>query len=273
MIARMMYRCGLWTNYLRNFYLSKQPILTLVQQIERKAQNRVTTLEGDTQKLDKLVGVTVNQIRDLSAWILAGEAILVGARNQYVAKRDKVMDSQDPVAAAELRDMARQLAAFETRVLKAEIAYVKAASVNIPRIRSVEESMKIEIQNISEQILFQLPDFKAAIVVIAALNDTKRGRDERLVMNANQRQLEDVLDEAVNASARYAKESQGDPLQMVQDLEKTIGVIKQGIEEGIRIESEARNRRTEAHEILVSIKDVVTDALKQSNIEAARQPV
>ena len=269
--ARILYGCGMWTNYLRNFYLSKQPILTLVRQIETKANNRITTLQGDTEKLDRLVGVTVNQIRDLAAWILAGEAILVGARSQYLAKREAVLATQDPVQAAELRDMARQLAAFETRILKTEIAYVKAASVNIPRIRSVEESMKIEIQNISEQILFQLPDFKSAIVVIAALNDTKRARDERMVMNENQRRLDDVLDQAVNDAAKLAKESQGDPLVMVQDLEKTIGIIKAGIEEGIKLETEARTRRTEAHAILVSIKDVVTDALKQSNIEAARQ--
>lgn len=273
LIARSFRKLGIGMDYLKNFYLSKQPILTLITQIEKKANNRITTLQRDTQELDQLVGVTVNQIRDLAAWILAGEGILVEARKQYLAKRDEVLANQDPVAAAELRDMSRQLAAFETRVVKAEIAYVKAASVNIPRIRSVEESMKIEIQNISEQILFQLPDFKSAIVVIAALNDTKRARDERMVMEENQRHLDNVLDEAVNDTARLAKESQGDPLRMVQDLEKTISVIKSGIEEGIKIESEARQRRVQAHEILVSIKDVVTDALKQSNIDAAHQSV
>src|SRR6185369_5542011 len=98
--------------------------------------------------------VTIDQIRSLQSWILAGEAILTEARRQYLERRDKVLQTQDPVEAATLRDMARQLAAFETRFLKVEIAYVKAASVNIPRVRSVEESMKIEIQNISEQILF-----------------------------------------------------------------------------------------------------------------------
>ena len=261
------------TDYLKNFYLSKQPILDLIKEIERKASDRIVVLQRDTQALDYLVSVTVNQIRDLAAWLLAGEGILIEARKQYMAKREEVLKNQDPVDAARLRDMASQLAAFETRVVKAEIAYVKAASVNIPRIRSVEESIKIEIQNISEQILFQLPDFKSAIVVIASLNDTKNARDERLTMDENQRHLDSVLDEAVNEAARLAKESQGDPLRMVQDLEKTINVIKAGIEDGIRIENEARQRRVEAHQLLVSLKDVVTDALKQANIEAAHQSV
>lgn len=272
-VANVLEKIGLVTDYLKNFYLSKQPILTLIQEIENKASNRIAILQRDTQELDHLVNVTVNQIRDLAAWLLAGEAILVEARKQYLAKREEVLTNQDPVEAAKLRDMSRQLAAFETRVVKAEIAYVKAASVNIPRIRSVEESMQIEIQNISEQILFQLPDFKSAIVVIAALNDTKHARDERLVMEENQRHLDTVLDEAVNDAARLAKESQGDPLKMVQDLEKTINIIKAGIEEGIKIESEARQRRVEAHTLLVSMKDVVTDALKQANIEAAHESV
>ena len=40
-VARLFYWCGAWTNYLRNFYLSQQPILTLVRQIESKALRKL----------------------------------------------------------------------------------------------------------------------------------------------------------------------------------------------------------------------------------------
>ncbi len=259
-----------WTNYIRNFYLNQKPIRSLVDQMERKANNRMATLQADSDKLDKLADRCVVQIHDLGTWVLAGEMILLAARKAYLEKRESVLQTKDVVEASRLRDMARQIAALETRVLETEIAYVKAGNVTIPRIRSVQESDRIEIQNISEQILFQFPDFKAAIVLIAALNDTMAARNDRITMNKNQRKLDEVLDETVNETAKLAKESQGDALEKVQSLEVTINAIKTGIEQGIQLEADSRARRAEAHQLLVSVKDVVSDALKKSDIDSAQ---
>jgi len=269
LLGKIAAKVHLLTNYIANFYASQQAIRTLVDKIESKAQNHIATLEGESKKLDGLTAQSIAQVRGLASWVLAGEMILMQAIEQYHTRREQVLQTKDPVEASILRDMARQIARFEQRVLQVEIAYVKASSVTIPRVRSVQEGIIIEIQNTSEQILFHLPDFKTGIVLIAALNRTKAARDDRETMDKNQRHLDEVLDEAINENERLAKESQGDALEQVQRLQKTIEAIKLGTENAIKYEADSRAKREEAHRLLIELKDVVPTALKSADLESA----
>ena len=258
-----------WKNYLYAFYLSQTPIRSLVDEIERKANNRIVTLTANSEKLDQLAKRSVIQIRALEVWIAAGEQILVGAINQYLAEREKVLQTKDVVLASQLRDMARQLAAFEKRLLETKIAFVEAGSVTIPRIRAVQEASVIEIQNTSEQILFHLTKFKAGIVMIAALNDIASAQRERQVMDENERKLDATLDDVVRQVYVEAKKSQGSPLAKVEALIKTVDAVEAGINEGIRLESETRKMREQAEQLLVGIKDRISEALKKADIQSA----
>ncbi len=267
--ARIMYWTGMWTNYIKNFFVMQKNITELTAKIEAKANNHIASLDSESKKLDGLTAQAIAQVRGLASWVLAGEIILLAARTQYQERREKVLQTKDPVEASILRDMARQIARLETRVLQVEIAYVKASSVTIPRVRSVQEGIVIEIQNTSEQVLFQLPDFKTGIVLVAALNRTKAARDDRKIMEANQRHLDDVLDETISENERFAKESQGDALAQVERLQKTIETIKLGVENAIKYEADSRTKRKEAHQLLIELKDVVPDALKSADLESA----
>ncbi len=258
-----------WTNYLRNFYLNQQPILSLVKQMEGKANNRMVTLDNHVKKLDAMADASVVQIRDLAVWIVAGEEILIQSTAQYNKRREEVLLSHDVVEASRLRDMARQIAAFEKRWLEVEIAYSEAGNLTIPQIRMTQEADKIEIQNISEQLLFQMPKFKKAIILMAALADTKSAADDRKLMDQNQRQLDKVLTDTVGEANKIAKESQGDVLQKVQDLEENIGRMETIIKEQIEIEARTHAMREEAHARVVACRDVVGNALKSANLESA----
>jgi len=257
-----------WKNYIEAFYHSQKPVRDLIDKIERLANNRIQALTRSSEKLDRLANQSGVQVEQLKVWIAAGEAILLQAIQDYNAKRPAVLESKDPLEASQLRDMARQIASFEKRLLEAKIAYVEAGSVTIPRVRAVQEAVRIEIQNISEQILFQIPKFKAAIVQIAALKDVKDAQAQRKIMNENERKLDGVLDDAIAETYRTAKESQGDPLAKVQQLEITINAIQQGIQEGLEMEETTRDQRRQAEEMLVRMKDIVTDALKEADLES-----
>jgi len=269
LVARFFRWLFHWKNYLYAFYLSQTPIRSLVDEIERKANNRIVTLTANSEKLDQLAKRSVIQIRALEVWIAAGEQILVGAINQYLAEREKVLQTKDVVLASQLRDMARQLAAFEKRLLETKIAFVEAGSVTIPRIRAVQEASVIEIQNTSEQILFHLTKFKAGIVMIAALNDIASAQRERQVMDENERKLDATLDDVVRQVYVEAKKSQGSPLAKVEALIKTVDAVEAGINEGIRLESETRKMREQAEQLLVGIKDRISEALKKADIQSA----
>lgn len=256
-------------NYLKNFYLNQEPIKKLIDQMLAKANNRMMTLDAHVKKLDQLANMSTTQVYDLGSYIVAGEIILVQAREQYQEQRAKVLESHDVIEASKLRDMARQIAAFEKRVLETEIAYTTAGNVTIQQIRMTQEADRIEIQNISEQILFQLPKFKTAIVMLAALADIKAAAEDRKLMDDNERKLDTVVTDAVAQAERLAKESQGDPLRKVEDLEQNISKMETIIKEQIELEAQSHEKREEAYKRLVACKDTVGNALKSSNLASA----
>ncbi len=256
-------------NYLLNFYAAQQPIKDMIDKMARNANNRMVTLDGHVKKLDQLADQSVVQVRALAAYIFAGEIILVQAREQYQKRREVVLNSHDVVEASRLRDMGRQVAALEKRVLETEIAYTNAGNVTIPQIRMVQEADRIEIQNISEQILFQLPKFKTAVIMMAALADTKAAADDRKRMDENEKKLDVVLSDTIAQTNRIAKESQGDPLQKVVELEQNISKIEAMIKEQLDIEAKTHGMREEAHDRIVQCKDTVGNALKSANLASA----
>lgn len=256
-------------NYLLNFYAAQQPIKDMIDKMARNANNRMVTLDGHVKKLDQLADQSVVQVRALAAYIAAGEIILVQARDQYQQRREVVLKSHDVVEASKLRDMGRQIAALEKRVLETEIAYTNAGNVTIPQIRMVQEADRIEIQNISEQILFQLPKFKTAVIMMAALADTKAAADDRKRMDENEKKLDVVLSDTIAQTNRIAKESQGDPLAKVVELEQNISRIEVMIKEQLDIEAKTHGMREEAHDRIVACKDTVGNALKSANAAAA----
>lgn len=258
-----------YVNYIQNFYENQRLMRDLVDKMEAKANNRMASLDGHVKKLDRMAERTVQQIREQAPWIVAGEIILVRELRRYQEMREQVLQTKDVIAASALRDMARQIAAFEKRVLEVEVSYIEAGNIAIPQIRTAQEADRIEIQNTAEQILFQLPKFIRAVNMVAALADTKAAHDDRMIMEANQRQLDAVLDGAINEAARLAKESQGDPLRLVEELEGRIENMVQLINDGIEIENQTRAKREEAHQRLVALKDHVADALKGADLASA----
>ena len=50
---------------------------------------------------------------------------------------------------------------------------------------------------------------------------------------------------------------------------KTVEAVKAGIESGIELERTTRTQREQAEQMLVSMKDVVSDALKKADVDTA----
>jgi hypothetical protein len=269
-LGRVAQAIHLTTNYIHNFFVMKEQIERLTSQIEAKANNQMVTLDGESKKLDGYAKQAVLSVKELASWVVAAEAILIRERNKFFAQRDAVLKSKDPIAASELRDLSKSIARFEERALQVQIAYVKASSKTLPRVRTVQEGVVMEIQNISTQILFHLPEFKEGIVLVAALNRTKTARDDRELMNKNRRSLENVLNTTIGESEKMAIESQGDGLKEVQALVTSLNAIKTGIDNAVTYEAQSRANREEAYRLLVETKDLVSDAMKKAALQSAR---
>jgi hypothetical protein len=72
---------------------------------------------------------------------------------------------RSPVLFSGLRDMAEQINAFETRLVRMNIA-VADAMVTIPQIRTAQEAARIEIRNIVDATLFDMARLKGAVLQV-----------------------------------------------------------------------------------------------------------
>ena len=75
LIAKALYGVGIWTNYIRNFFVMQKAIRELTDKIEAKANNHIATLDSESKKLDGLTEQSIAQARDLACWGLAGHMI------------------------------------------------------------------------------------------------------------------------------------------------------------------------------------------------------
>ncbi len=260
---------GLGKNYIKAFYESQKLVTSKMDKIEDMAQNQISIIAERNEKLDSLVEHSIQQVLELEVFILAGEEILELAKLQYAEKAQEVKKSRNQLEASNLRDMGRQLAAFDVRLLRLKEAYVEAGSATIERIRQIQEAGKIEIQGLNDGILFTIPKIKKAILQVAALNDIKTAQEARKKMDEIDAQLDAELSESTNSIHTAAKKSQGDALDRVRRLEGVISNIEKSIQDSIRIEKSTQEMREEAGKTLVGLKDRITDTLSETNLKAA----
>ena len=267
--ARIWQLISGYKNYLKSYYLSVQPVTKLIDEIEKKARNRMNTLKSKHRKLDGLVVQTVSQIEELRIWLAAAEKILLSEIQKFEAQREIALQSDDPLVLSQLREHGRRIAQFETRVMKLKIAYVRAGNVSIPRARSFQEALIIETQNIMNGILFGLPQMKEAILIISTLKELTDAQGDRELAEENLRKLDSIINDVGSQVITKAKESQGSSLEQVERLQVTIDSIVTAIDKNVELEEESRSKRAEAAEKLVELNTLVGDSLKNANIDSA----
>ena len=111
---------------------------------------------------------------------------------------------------ARLRDMAEQIAAFETRLVRMQTAFTRGV-LAIPQICTAQQAGRIEIQNTLDTVLFDLPDSKSALIRVAALERIGRAADATAARRRITRELQeigiDALDSAFTRASNSASEN------------------------------------------------------------------
>ena len=160
---------------MRHFQQTRRQIHEHLEQIERKAAVEMGRLQAENAAADARARETQVNLRDLEIYLAAGELALIKARGDFAALKTKVEATQppDPVQFSALRDMGEQIDAFETRLVRMNIA-ITDAMVAIPQIRTAQEAARVEIRNIMDAMLFDMPRLKGAILQVAALNQINK---------------------------------------------------------------------------------------------------
>ena len=261
---------GRYFSALRRFRAMRQGVLTHLTEIERKAEVHLGKLKATNAGLDRLVDATEDNLREIEVYIAGGQQAALRMRAEHAALRDQVRNSRDAVQMAKLRDMSEQINAFETRLVRMQVAFTRGI-LAIPQIRTAQQAGRIEIQNTLDTVLFDLPDFKSALVRVAALERIGRASDATAARRRITRELQEIGIDALDSAYTKAKTSQGDMADDVASLaqvsDRMIGIINRGLE----MDRANRGKRDEAVRQIGDVRAKLLDSLRD-HADRALQP-
>jgi len=250
---------------LRHFQETRKEIHEHLDRIEKKASVEMGRLQAENAAADARARETLINLRELEVYLAAGQVALVKARDEFASLKSKVEATQprDPVQFSELRDMAEQVNAFETRLLRMNIA-VADAMIAIPQIRTAQEAARIEIRNIMDAMLFDMPRLKSAVLQVAALNQINKAAASTEARRRVAREIGQMGAEALDQAYTTAKLSQGGAAEDVQVLETVTSRLLDTIAKGAKISEDNRAKRAEAQQRIEALKGKLVEGLRAS---------
>ena len=252
---------GRYFSALRRFRTMQATITTHLTEIEQKAELHLGKLKATNAGLDRLLDATEDNLRDLEVYIAAGQQAALRMRAEHAALRTQVQASRDPVRMAKLRDMSEQINAFETRLVRMQIAFTRGI-LAIPQIRTAQQAGRIEIQNTLDTVLFDLPDFKGAIIRVAALERISRAADATAARRRITRELQAIGIEALDGAYTKAKLSQGDMADDIASLNQTSDRMIAIINRGLEIDRANRGKRDAAVQQIGEVRERLLESLR-----------
>lgn len=256
---------------IRYFIASHEEILKHLGEIEARAQREAGKITASNAKLDQLINYTVGNVKELELYLAAGQNILLRAKADFARKKE-ALHSDDPLEVAQLRDMAEQINAFEARLLRMHIAFTDAL-ISIPQIRLTQESGRIEIRNIMDTVLFDIPRLKSAILRVASLRQILNASKETEARREIARQIGEIGTEALDKAYTQAKMSQGTGAEDVAYLAATADKLLETINKGVQIDRENKEKRAQAEQELNNIQTKLLEGLRANADEIARNSI
>ncbi|MEX8518443.1 MAG: toxic anion resistance protein [Leptothrix sp. (in: b-proteobacteria)] len=257
---------GPWFSALRYLQLSHRKVKDHLDAIEQRAQADLAKLNAMNDRLDRLVESSIEHIQDLELYLAAAQIIVKRARVEFEQRREVAAKSKDVVEISRLRDFCEQLNAFEARVVRMHVAHGESM-VAVPEIRTGQTASRIEMSNIMDSLLFDLPHLKRAIVQVAALDRTARAARANAARRELSRQIATIGSEQLQSVYLQAKQSQGGAEQDVALLAQSADRLLQTIELGQQLDLENARKRDRAIGELAGIKRKFTDALLASGAQ------
>lgn len=256
---------------LRYFVASHEEILKHLGEIEARAQREAGKITASNAKLDQLINYTVGNVKELELYLAAGQNILLRAKADFARKKE-ALQNDDPLEVAQLRDMAEQINAFEARLLRMHVAFTDAL-ISIPQIRLTQESGRIEIRNIMDTVLFDIPRLKSAILRVASLRQILNASKETEARREIARQIGEIGTEALDKAYTQAKLSQGTGAEDVAYLAATADKLLETINKGVQIDRENKEKRAKAEEELNNIQTKLLEGLRANADEISRNSI
>ena len=252
---------GRFFSALRHFQLSHRRVVSLLERVESQSNARRASLAAKHGQMDRLVEATMENIGELELSLAAGVVATEKFRRQFETERERARAQRDPMAAARLRDLSERCAAFETRLVRMHLAYADAL-VSVPEIRLAQEAARIEMANIVDTLLFDLPRLKRAILRVASLAEIGRARRGTQRQREAARKIGALGADALAQAYANAKMSQGEGIDEVAALSLEADKVLETMALGLKLEQENQRKRESAHAALGALRSKLADGLR-----------
>ena len=195
------------TSALKAFAARRQKLLTLINDIEDRIEEQMHQIMTDNTRLDAMFGDVKSNFYEIGVWVYAGELALERGAMEYGELREKVLETADPIKISETNLFREQIIALDTRLLRMKSAYVKAP-ITLQEVMTTQQAGRIEVQNLMDSLLFDLPTFIETINMLLALYNLKGAQEDRKRREQLAERLAELKGETLDKIAVEAKEGQ-----------------------------------------------------------------
>ncbi|MBQ7669699.1 MAG: toxic anion resistance protein [Clostridia bacterium] len=253
---------------------------TKYQKAEKSVDAIVASLEGhqvvllkDISMLDKLYGINLEYLKELTMYIIAGEKRLAEERETtLVEKREKAAASGLPEDAQAASDFEAMCDRFEKKLH--DLKLTRTISIQMaPQIRLVQNNDALMTEKIQSTIVNTIPLWKSQMLISLGLAHSKQAMEaERAVTDMTNELLKKNAEALHTATVEVAKESERGIVD-IETLTHTNKELIATIEEVQKIQAEGKAGRRAAEAELSKIENELREnLLKLRNQNTDTQP-
>jgi uncharacterized protein YaaN involved in tellurite resistance len=250
------------TNALKAFAARRQKLMTLINNIEGRIEEQMHQIMLDNARLDTMFGEVKSNFYELGVWVYAGELALERGAKEYGDLREKVLETADPIKISETNLFREQIIALDTRLLRMKSAYVKAP-VTLQEVLTTQQAGRIEVQNLMDSLLFDLPAFIEIINTLLALYNIKGAQEDRKRREQLAERLADLKGETLDKVAVEAKEGQVRGAKEVALIEAQAKKIIETCKKLKELDEKNAQIRSESENLLVDVMNDFQESMKE----------
>lgn len=234
-----------------------------VGQIVSALEAHQITLLKDIEMLDKMYQQNLVYFKELSMYIMAGKKKLAEVEStELPALREKAKASGLPEDAQAVNDLANLCDRFSKKLYDLDLT--RTISIQMaPQIRLVQNNDTLMSEKIQSTLVNTIPLWKSQMVLaLGVAHSQQAAQAQRDVTEMTNQMLRQNSETLKTASIETAKESERGIVEL-ETLQKTNADLIYTLDEVLRIQTEGRQKRTEAEVELARIEG----ELKQKMLE------
>jgi hypothetical protein len=216
----------------------------------------------DNARLDTMFGDVKSNFYELGVWVYSGELALERGAKEYDRLRQEALGSGDPIRISETSLFKEQILSLDARLLRMKSAYVKAP-VTLQEVLTTQQAGRIEVQNLMDSLLFDLPAFIETINTLLALYNIKGAQEDRKRREKLAERLADLKGETLDKVAVEAKEGQIRGAKEVAFVEVQAKKIIETCKKLKDLDDKNARIRAESETLLVDVMNDFQESMKE----------